>query len=340
MPIKFGDAQKLKKGQIVIALGNPYAIARDGQASASWGIVVQPARARRPPVAERDGTSASTLHQFGTLIQTDAKLNLGTSGGALVNLQGRDGRADRRRWPRGRLRAGGRLRHAGRRNVPRDVETLKEGREVEYGLLGVSLDLCRDEEPGSRPHGVRVNMVSRGHARRAGRYRRQRRHHARRRASRFTTRDDLMLNIGQLPAGGQALAHARTRRRNVRAARVRWRSIRVQGKKIVTNPAPAWRGMRVDYRDGRRSSTSRGVNSVDPPVEPCVVVTRRRRGQPGLARRACAGHADQPRRRTRGSKRPRNFSQRGRRPRTGDVELNVWCSATGEAAIRSHVCRT
>ncbi len=28
------------------------------------------------------------MHQYGTLIQTDAKLNLGTSGGALLNLKG------------------------------------------------------------------------------------------------------------------------------------------------------------------------------------------------------------------------------------------------------------
>jgi len=83
-PITFGDAKKLKKGQIVIALGNPYAIARDGQPSASGGIISN--------LARKIGTKATvedqSLHHFGTLIQTDAKLNFGTSGGALLNLKG------------------------------------------------------------------------------------------------------------------------------------------------------------------------------------------------------------------------------------------------------------
>ena len=48
VPIKFGNAEKLKKGQIVIALGNPYALARDGQVSASWGIVANIARKDGP----------------------------------------------------------------------------------------------------------------------------------------------------------------------------------------------------------------------------------------------------------------------------------------------------
>ena len=38
-PIAFGDTKDLRKGQIVIALGNPYGMAKDGQVSASWGII-------------------------------------------------------------------------------------------------------------------------------------------------------------------------------------------------------------------------------------------------------------------------------------------------------------
>ncbi len=58
MPITFGDATKLKKGQIVIALGNPYAIARDGQPSASWGIVSNLARKAPPTPGMRDTARA------------------------------------------------------------------------------------------------------------------------------------------------------------------------------------------------------------------------------------------------------------------------------------------
>src|SRR3972149_8527359 len=87
-PIPFGEASTLKRGQFVIALGNPYAIARDGQVSASWGIVANLARKAPPVPDESQPTGKSTLHHFGTLIQTDAKLNLGTSGGPLLNLKG------------------------------------------------------------------------------------------------------------------------------------------------------------------------------------------------------------------------------------------------------------
>ncbi|WP_164103362.1 trypsin-like peptidase domain-containing protein [Candidatus Laterigemmans baculatus] len=84
-----GDASELRRGSFVVSLGNPYATARDGQASASWGIVSNLQRAAPPqPTLAGELARPESLQEFGTLIQTDARLNLGSSGGALVNLQG------------------------------------------------------------------------------------------------------------------------------------------------------------------------------------------------------------------------------------------------------------
>ncbi|XZE54495.1 trypsin-like peptidase domain-containing protein [Planctomycetaceae bacterium SH139] len=84
-----GDAAQLRRGSFVVSLGNPYATARDGQASASWGIVANLQR-RAPPSRESlsELSPPESLPEFGTLIQTDARLNVGSSGGALINLRG------------------------------------------------------------------------------------------------------------------------------------------------------------------------------------------------------------------------------------------------------------
>jgi serine protease Do len=137
-PILFGDGRALKKGQFVIALGNPYAIARDGQPSASWGIVSNLERQAPPPrTASRPSDGRETLHHFGTLIQTDARLELGTSGGALVNLKGEMvGLTTSLAALYGYERPGG-------FGIPIDddfrraLETLKTGRLPDYGLLGI-----------------------------------------------------------------------------------------------------------------------------------------------------------------------------------------------------------
>ncbi|MCA9173212.1 MAG: trypsin-like peptidase domain-containing protein [Planctomycetales bacterium] len=84
-PITLGDANTLKKGHIVVALGNPYAIARDGEVSASLGIVSNLKR-KAPPLPGQE--TRETLHQLGTLLQVDARLPRGCSGGALINTRG------------------------------------------------------------------------------------------------------------------------------------------------------------------------------------------------------------------------------------------------------------
>src|SRR4029077_2784234 len=87
-PLAIGDAGRLRKGSFLIALGNPFNAARDGSPSASWGILSNLARRLDPDAAQLNGTRKSRLTNYPTLLQLDAKLNLGMSGGAVINLKG------------------------------------------------------------------------------------------------------------------------------------------------------------------------------------------------------------------------------------------------------------
>ena len=69
--MRFGDSDKLHVGDFVVAIGNPYGI---GQTVTS-GIIS--ALHRNPGISE-----------YENFIQTDAPINLGNSGGPLVNLRG------------------------------------------------------------------------------------------------------------------------------------------------------------------------------------------------------------------------------------------------------------
>lgn len=72
--IALGDARLLRKGEWVVALGNPLGLG----SSATVGVV---SASRRGPV-EVEGRTLQSV------IQTDAAINQGNSGGALVNLEG------------------------------------------------------------------------------------------------------------------------------------------------------------------------------------------------------------------------------------------------------------
>src|SRR5262249_34080205 len=85
--ITFGDADKLKRGHFLLTLANPFAAgARDGQPSASWGILSNIQRRSLQHLKEEE--RVKPLQYYGTLLQTDAKIHLGCSGGALLNLSG------------------------------------------------------------------------------------------------------------------------------------------------------------------------------------------------------------------------------------------------------------
>lgn len=135
-PIALGDAGKLRKGMFVVALGNSFNAARDGSASASWGIVSNIARRIDPGPDEQ----VRQLRHFPTLLQLDAKLNLGMSGGAVVNLKG-----ELVGLTTNAANVSGYDSLAGYA-IPIDalglrvIEQLKDGKEVEYGFLGIVLD--------------------------------------------------------------------------------------------------------------------------------------------------------------------------------------------------------
>lgn len=242
-PITLGDADKLRRGQFVIALGNPYSIARDGQASASWGIVAN--LGRKVGASQAEKAAGMKSYYLGGMIQTDARLNLGTSGGALLNLQG-----EMVGLTTALAAVSGYEQSAGYA-VPVDasfrriVETLSQGREVEYGFLGVGpSDLTLDERARGR-RGARVSEVVAGTpAAKAGLL-----------AEDIITsvngeevadRDGLFLAIGQQPVESIArltvLRAGDTVPLNVELAKSP-----VVGRKVVTNPGAVWRGVRVDY---------------------------------------------------------------------------------------------
>ncbi|MFN4318905.1 MAG: Do family serine endopeptidase [Aquificaceae bacterium] len=68
---KLGDSDKLKVGQLVIAIGNPYGLER----TVTVGVVSALKR-------------AIGITQYESFIQTDAAINPGNSGGPLVNIRG------------------------------------------------------------------------------------------------------------------------------------------------------------------------------------------------------------------------------------------------------------
>ena len=141
-PIAIGDASRLRKGSFLVVLGNSFNAARnDGSPSASWGILSNVAR-RLDSESDGDGPcpTRTKLQEFSTLLQLDAKLNLGMSGGAVINLKGElVGITTTASSPAGfDIQAGYAIPMD--RMGRRAVETLKQGKEVEYGLLGISSD--------------------------------------------------------------------------------------------------------------------------------------------------------------------------------------------------------
>jgi serine protease Do len=241
--IKFGDADRLKKGQWVVSLSNPYAAGfRDGGPSASVGVVSN-LRRRGPADPNEYEAGRQPLHAFGTLIQTDVRVNLGCSGGAILDLNGElVGLTTALAALSGSDAPGGFA-------LPMDaayrriIEVLRRGEEVEYGFLGISMS--RDAPPGTPV--LIGDAITGGPAKAAGIAKgdyvvaidgRPVRDH-----------DDLLLLIGVGLAGHDVKVEVASGSPDGprRAVTVRLAKSPVSGPVIASQRPPAQAGLRVDH---------------------------------------------------------------------------------------------
>jgi S1-C subfamily serine protease len=234
-PIAIGDSSKLRKGGFLVALGNPFNAARDGRPSASWGILANVARRLEPEVDGWENLRRDHLNEYPTLLQLDSKLNLGMSGGAVVNMRGElVGLTTTACSPAGFDAQAGYA-------IPMDrigkrlIETLKLGKEVEYGLLGIA------------PIGVtnRVKEVAINSPAAEGQILVEDEIVAVN-ESPIANFDDLILAIQEFSPGEpirlKIIRKGKPLERTVVLAK-----FRVEGEVIATTRPAPWRGIRVDY---------------------------------------------------------------------------------------------
>jgi serine protease Do len=241
--IAFGDGSKCVRGQFVLSIANPYAAGfRDGKPSVSWGIISNVRR--RAPGEPREEHRTKTLHRYGTLLQTDARLNLGCSGGALINLHGEMiGLTTALAAIHGGETPGGFAVPFGP-GMRRIIDVLKRGEEVEYGFLGVGaprdakpadpavLFSVTDGSPADRQAHLKPGDVI-----------------VKVNGELIREWDDLFLALGTQLVGSKVKLEVRRFPGGSRMAEAELTKLPVPGKKIASSLGnrPYVRGLRVDY---------------------------------------------------------------------------------------------
>jgi len=134
VPIEWGDSDKVRIGQWAIALGNPFGFSN----TVTVGVVSGVKRPLPGWALESLRRRSGTEVYYGSLIQTDAAISPGNSGGALVNLDGR--LVGINTLMGADIRTGAGVGFAIPANVVRKrVDQLKAGERIRYGWLGVRL---------------------------------------------------------------------------------------------------------------------------------------------------------------------------------------------------------
>ncbi|MBD3675625.1 MAG: PDZ domain-containing protein [Planctomycetaceae bacterium] len=273
-PLKIAKDLKIRKGQIVIGLGNPYSIARDGSASASWGIISNQARHPKLPPEPETITSHSeeTLHHTGTLLQVDMKLNLGTSGGALINLKGEFVGLTTSLAAIEGFEASSGFAIPADASFVRIFETLARGEEVEYGFLGVgpqdvsAREITRQGFPFAQASAPILRSVFGNSP--AGRAGLQEGDLVLKiQGKTILNRRDLMREISLLEPDSEAKVRIWRRNLNqpvdITVKLGKWPVVNDE-ELIVTHPRyPEWRGLAVDYPTGRNRFMTRSFRYPD-----------------------------------------------------------------------------
>ncbi len=238
--VRFGDGEKARKGDFVVGIANPFAAGfRDGGATASHGIIGN--LRRKAPVGPSENDRMKSIHQLGTLLQTDLRLSLGCSGGGVFNL---DGELIALTTSTAAVVGGetpGGFAVPLSPGIKRIIDVLKRGQEVEYGFLGVGVanpDIVDRD-------GAVVDQVSDGTpAKRAG----LRENDVILAVNDLPVKDydDLFLHIGTALAGSEVVLTVRSLS-ETRKVLVRLAKFKYPGTVIAANrPAPI-HGLRVDY---------------------------------------------------------------------------------------------
>ena len=241
-----GEPATVRKGQFVIALGHPLAAgAVDGGPSASWGILSN-LRRRTVTAGAGDTNRNRPLASYAVLLQTDARVTLGCSGGGLFNLEGEAiGMTSSTAGVTGADTAGG-YAVPFDHNVRRAVDALLAGREVEYGFLGVTMGGGFGFPPPAGP-GVTLSGVTPGMPAAVAGLRKD---------DRLVSvddqpvadSDDLFLNVGAALAGAEVrvgfVRPPGEQRQTVRATLAKHKH---DLRSIASQPRPAVFGLRPDW---------------------------------------------------------------------------------------------
>jgi serine protease Do len=256
VPAKFGDGGSLFVGQTVLALGNTFGVGiEDGAVSASVGLVSSVGRRAEPVFPASVGADQQLrerrkhLLSWGPLVQVDCRLNLGTSGGALINTRGEVVGVTMALAARTGMETPGGFVLPYDNLVKRIIETLKAGREMEYGFLGVQPKNFTKAEARAMTgfpevDGVLVQNVVLPQTQRGGLQ--QGDVVVAIDGKPVRNSNDLVLQVGGCLAG-QTLKFKVVRRKGEADVTVKLGKYPIAGPIIATNGRPTFGGLKVDY---------------------------------------------------------------------------------------------